>query len=105
MLLRKHQQTTFKAISKFQFTKIAEPQAFLNLLIFPFRFSLFRGTEIIVNDKILKDVFQKDRFSNFEIKLFVTLKWKMISSRNKLYQMLIADRELIFYLTLYYLCM
>ena len=84
--------------------KIAEPQAFLHLLVFLFRFSLFRGTEIIVNDKILKDVFRKDRFSNFKIKLFVTLKWKMISSRNKLYQMLIVDRELIFYLTLYCSC-
>ena len=79
MLLRKHQQTTFKVNSKCQFLKIAELQAFLNLLVFLFRCSLFWGTEIIVNDKILRDTLQKDRFSNFKIKSFVTLKWKMIS--------------------------
>ena len=103
-LLRNYQPTTFKVNSKCQFSKIAEPQAFLNLLVFLFRFSLFRGTEIIVNDKILRDALQKDRFSNFKIKWFVTLNCKMIFSRNKLYQMLIVDRGLIFYLTLHYLC-
>ena len=101
MLLRNDQQTTFKVNSKYQFSKIAEPQAFLNLLVFLFRFLFFWGTEIIVNNKISRDALQKDCFSNFKIKWLVILKWKMISSRNELYQMLIADRELIFYLAIY----
>ena len=103
MLFRNHQQPTFKVNSKCQFPKILKPQAFLNLLVFLYRFSLFLGTEITVNDKTLRDPLQKDCLTNCEIKWFTTLKWKIISSRNKLYQILIIDRELSFYLTLFIL--
>ena len=104
MLLRNHQQPTLKVNSKCEFLKILKPKSFLNLLVFLFRFSLFLGTEITINNKTLRDALQKDRFSNFKIKWFVTLKGKIILSRNKLYQMLIVDRELSFYLTLNFLC-
>ena len=38
----------------------------MNLLVFLFRFSLFLGTEITVNDKTLKDALQKDRFQTLK---------------------------------------
>ena len=79
----------------------------MNLLVFLFRFSLFLGTFLTANDKTLRDALEKDRFSNFKIKWFVSLKWKIISSRNKLYQMLtvIKFSEVSFHLKLYYLCL
>ena len=79
----------------------------MNLLVFLFRFSLFLGTFLTANDKTLRDALEKDRFSNFKIKWFVSLKWKITSSRNKLYQMLtvIKFSEVSFHLKLYYLCL
>ena len=66
MLLKNHQQPTFKVNSKRQFSKIAELRAFLNLLVFLFRFSLFWGTDIIVNGKTLRDAIQKERFQTLK---------------------------------------
>ena len=63
MLLKNHQQSTFKVNSKCQLLKILKPQAILNLLVFLFRsifISLFLGTEITANNKTSRNALQKD---------------------------------------------